>query len=531
MKRLLLVVALLLVLIAVAACGNGGQEPAGPEQPADGGEAAAAGEYQDAINIAMDVDPETFNPLIWKNTTAYRLGHLIYKGLVYIDDSLAPQPALAESWENPDEMTWVFHLRQGVTFHDGSDFTSADVKYTFEQLLNEANNAPYRSRFTAIASIDTPDDYTIQFNLSKPNAALLVYLDMGIIPEGAMDDPEFATHPIGTGPYKVAKYELNNVVTLEAYENYYEGVAVTKTINCYIINDNSVRLAALESGDVDFVCSPLTASDLQLVEGKQGLVMNKVAGLGITYLGFNVTDPVIGDLEVRKAIAQMVDKNTISSVIYSDMDTPGATPLQYHSWAWDESLKDYGYAYDVEAAKATLEAAGWVDSDGDGIREKDGVKLAFTLATHTDDTSRFQVVEYLQNNLKGIGMDVSVSVTEWATFSDDMMNKRCQVWVAGWLNLYDPDRMYDMFHSTSASNYGGYSDPTVDAKLDEGRGTSDLQVRAADYQYVAKFVTDEVYYVTLLDQAYVSIHTDKLEGYAVYPSGAIYSLWQARVAK
>ena len=274
-----------------------------------------------------------------------------------------------------------------MTFHDGSEFTAADVKYTFEQLLNEANNAPYRSRFTAIASIDTPDDYTVQFNLSKPNAALLVYLDMGIIPEGALDDPDFATHPIGTGPYKVASYELNNVVKLEAYDGYYEGTAATKYLNCYIINDNSVRLAALESGDVDFVCSPLTATDLEQVKNESGLVMDKVAGLGITYLGFNVQDPVIGDVEVRKAIAYMVDKATISSVIYADMDTPGSTPLQYTSWAWDESLKDYGYAFDPDKAKATLDAAGWVDSDGDGIRDKDGVKLAFTLATHTDDTA------------------------------------------------------------------------------------------------------------------------------------------------
>ena len=126
-------------------------------------------------------------------------------------------------------------------------------------------------------------------------------------------------------------------------------------------------------------------------------------------------------------------------------------------------------------------------------------------------------------------MDVQVSVTEWATFSDDMMNRRCQVWVAGWLNLYDPDRMYDMFHSTSASNYGGYNDPTVDAKLDEARSSSDRAVRAADYQEVAKAVTDQVFYVTMLDQAYVSIHSDKLEGFEVYPSGAIYSLWQAKI--
>ena len=177
-----------------------------------------------------------------------------------------------------------------------------------------------------------------------------------------------------------------------------------------------------------------------------------------------------------------------------------------------------------------LDEAGWVDSDGDGIRDKDGTPLAFTVSTHSDDTSRFQVAEYIQNQLNGIGMDVDVEVTEWASFSEALTQRSLQVWIAGWLNQLDPDRMYDMFYSDGASNYGNFSDPEIDAALNAGRATADEAERAAQYQFIAQSVTDNVWYNVLVEQAYISIHDKDLEGYTVYPSGSIYTLWQAKIA-
>ena len=249
---------------------------------------------------------------------------MIFNGLVRLDEEQVAVPALAEDWDiSEDGLTYTFYLREGVTFHDGSEFTSADVKYTFDEILNEENNAPYRNRYVAITDISCPDDLTVVFTLDSANSALMAYMDLGIIPEGAMDDAaSFGTAPVGTGPYAVDSYTLNSETVLKANEDYWEGDPATETINVYVINDNSTRLASLESGDVDFVCSPLTASDLELVENNDELVMNDVPGLGFTYMGFNVTDPVIGDLAVRQAIAYMTDKQNISDVIYSGMDTP-----------------------------------------------------------------------------------------------------------------------------------------------------------------------------------------------------------------
>ncbi len=522
MKKLLALILALIMSLSLVACGGGGEAE---------GEGEGEGEvvYKDTINVAMDVDAESYNPVEYNNTTAARVAQLIYDGLIILDETQTAQPALAESWEiNEDSTVWTFHIREGVKFHDGSDCTAADVKYTYDEMLDETNNSPYRSRYTSIESIECTDDYTVVFNLSVPNIPLMVYLDLPIIPEGAMDIAGFGTAPIGTGPYSVVSYELNSKTVLKANPDYWRGTPATENIIVHIINDNSTRLAAVEAGDVDFVHSPLTASDLQLVEGNEDLVMTKVPGLGFTYLGLSVTQPVVSDVAVRKAIAYMTDKQSISDVIYSGMDTPAVTPILTSSWA-SEGLTCY--EYNKDKAIAVLEEAGWVDSDGDGIREKDGEKLAFTLATHTDDTSRFQVVEFMQNQLKSIGMDVSVTTTEWATFSADMTAKAHQAWVAGWLNVFDPDKIYGMFHSTGGNNYGGYNVPEIDALLDKGRQSADQEVRKEAYQEIAQYVTDEVWYINLVEQAYVCITSAKMEGYELNPSGSVFSLWQTRVAE
>ncbi len=519
MKKFIATIMMLAMVISLSACKS---SPATSE----GGDVT----YRDTLNIAVDVDAQTFNPILYNNTSANRMAELIYDSLIWLDQDLIAQPGLAESWEiSEDGLTWTFKVRSGVKYSDGSDFTSADVKYTYDTILNPDNNAPYRSRYVSISSIECPDDNTVIFHLESPNAALMVNLNLPIIPEGAMEDESFGTAPVGTGPYYVANYQLNNVTELKRNENYWGEPGATENINVYVINDNSVRLASLESGDVDFICSPLTASDLQLVEGNDDLVMIKLPGLGFTYMGFNVTDPILSDLAVRKAIAYVTDKENIAAVIYSGMDVPGNTPLLSSSWATDDSLKDYDC--DVELAKKTLDEAGWVDSDGDGIREKDGTKLEVTLSTHTDDTSRFQVLEFMQNALKGIGFDIKVSTTEWASFSDAMMQHSLQCWVAGWLNILDPDKMYDLFMTGGASNYGNFSDPAVDEALKVGRMSSDQNVRAENYRLVAQTATEQVWYNVLVEQAFVAIHSAKLEGYTPYPSGSFHPILSVRIAE
>lgn len=528
-KAILIVFAILL-LFAAAACGGGETNaPAAPSaDPAAPVESPTSA--RSVINIGVDVDAEVLNPVLWNDTTATRVGSLVYNGLIHNDHDLVAQPALATSWEQVDDVTWVFYLRQGVKFHDGSDFTAADVKYTFEREIDPTVPAPNQSLYSPIQSVDIIDDYTVQFNLSSAYAPFIAYCDLGIMPEGAMDDSNFGQNPIGTGPYKLTSWTRNSIITLEANADYWDGVPATPNINIYVIPDNSVRITALESGDVDYICSPVTATDIPLVESNNELVVQKTFALGFTYLGFNFDHEILADDAVRQAIAMMVDKDTIAATFYGGMDTPATTPVQPYTFAYSDKL--HGYAYDPDGAKAVLDAAGWIDADGDGVREKDGKPLAFTLSTHTEDSSRMQTVEFLQNQLTGIGMGVKVNTTEWLTYFDDMQQGRLEMWLAGWLNLIEVDMaMYNQFHSTGGTNYGHYSNPQVDEWVTLGRTSSAVSERIDVYQKAAQQLIDDVAYIMLLDQAFVAMHDKDLQGFDLHPAGNLYSFRNATITE
>ena len=537
MRKRLIGLLLALVFVLLAACtpsgGGGPSSPGSGDTPTEPGNDSTTEpdentEYRTEINIAFESDPRTFVPILWNSTSASRPGMLIFDGLVVLDQNVIPQPALATSWDQPDETTWVFHLREGVKFHDGRDFTAADVKYTYEAILNPEYSPPFLTRYNSIESIDIIDPHTVQFNLYEPFAPILVYMDLPIMPEGSMSDPGFAEAPIGTGVYMLTEYVLNSVVRLTAFDGYWGEKAVTPNINIHVIGDNSMRFAALQAGDIDFIHSPLVPTDLPAAESDPNLVLHRAASPGIVYLGLNVRHPVLADLAVRQAIAHMTDKSVIANNFYGGMDTPGVTPLQHFSWAWDSSLHDY--PHNPDSAVAILEEAGWL-LGSNGIREKDGQQLAFQLATNVDDSGRFMIVEYLQNVLGTIGMQVDVDVQEWAVFNDNRSAGRTDAWVVGWLNLWDPDRMFDFFHTTSPSNWGGFGSPHLDGLLELGRRSSDRAVRAAAYQEAAQIATDQVYYVVLLDQAYIAIHTANMENFELYPSGSIDYMRNVRIRR
>lgn len=486
----------------------------------------------DEIRVGLDVDAGTMDPRLSKDTTATRVADLVYDGLVRMNEKLEPQPSLAEKWENPNPTTWIFTLRTGVTFQDGTPFTAADVKYTFDSILDPNFKAPYAKLYAPISKVEVVDDTNVKFTLKNPYAPLLSYMDIGIVPKhiGEKNDNSLSSNPIGTGPYKMVKWEKNSKISFESNDKYWGGPAKTKKVTYYIIPDNSTRVSALAAGDIDFVHSPLSPQDIGKIKENKDFTVIETEGLGFTYLNFNTTNPILSDVKVRQAIAHLIDKETISGQLYQGMDKPGDSPLIPPSWAFSDSIK--GFPYDPNKAKELLAQAGWKDSDGDGILDKDGKKLTITLSTHTEDPNRMQTVEFLQNEFSKAGIDAKVQTTEWPTFSANMMAQKFDIALLGWLNLVDPDRaMYSQFLSTSENNYGKYSNPNVDELLEKGRITLDQGERTKIYQEAAKIVTDEVAYDVLLNQGYVIMYTNKLTGFKASPKASLYGLKDVEMKK
>ena len=485
---------------------------------------------QSVLRAGLDVDAGTMDPRLARDTSAARMQELLYSGLVRLDANLVPQPDLALSWEFTSPTNLVFQLREGVTFHDGSPFTAEDVAYTFTTLVEPDFGAPRRSLYTPIASVEVHGAHTVEFVLSQPYAPILQYLDMGIVPAALAEaaGAEFGNNPVGTGPFRLTSWDRGDRIRVAAFDDYHFGRPEIDEIVISVIPDNNVRLIALESGDLHFIHSPVPPQDLARLENDPRLVVERTTALGYTYLNLNMRNPALQDVRVRKALSYLTDRETISEVIFEGMDTPGESFLLPGTFYYTDDVVTYDY--DPERADELLSEAGWVDTTGDGVRDRNGERLSFELTTNVDP-NRQQILEFLQGEWAQAGIDVSVRVYEWPSFIGDVIAGQHDVALIGWLLLTDPDRAtYLQFLTDGGSNYGAYSNETVDELLERGRAETDPNVRAEIYAEVARIVTDEAPYIFLLYQGYVVIHQPELEGFVVHPAGSWKSFESVRLS-
>ncbi|MDE0533751.1 MAG: ABC transporter substrate-binding protein [Albidovulum sp.] len=471
---------------------------------------AATAATAEITRLGADVDSATMDPRIQRNTTEYRVNNLVYDGLIKLNADLQVEPGLAESWENPEPTIWIFNLRENVTFHDGSTLVADDVVYTFETILDPDLKARFRSLFTPIETIEALDANTVRITLKEPYAPLLSYLDMGIVSKDYVESGgDIQSVPVGTGPLQLANWERGAKITLEPFEGYWGGAPDTEGIEFVVVGDNTARAQAFEAGDLDIIQSPLSSQDIgRLVENTQ--FQNEIlGGLGITYLNFNTAHPLLSDPALRRALAMLVDQETIVNAIYEGVDQVATSILLPSSWAYDASITQPGF--DPEGAKAAFAAAGWTDSNGDGTLDKDGQPLSIVLSTHSEDPNRIQSLEYIQAIMLENGVDASISIADWPAFSEGVRGGQHEIALLGWLNIVDPDRlMFGQFHTGGSFNWGSYSNSEVDAHLDTGRSATEIGDRTAAYQAAAAIIADELPYFVIAYQGYQVFHTNEV---------------------
>jgi peptide/nickel transport system substrate-binding protein len=474
----------------------------------------------EAIRVGADVDASSLDPRLMRDTPAYRVVDLLYDGLVRLDGNLTPVPALATSWESPEPTRYVFHLREGVRFHDGKALTSEDVVHTLETLLDAGFGAPLRSLYAPITRVEALDAHTVVIHLEKPYAPLLSYLDVGIVPR---DSGSLGSEPVGTGPYRLKRWDRGSKIALEANEDYWGGCSKHREIEMVIVPDNTARAQAFEAGDLDVIQSPLSPQDVRRLSADPRFVAHVESGPAITYFNFNAARPPLDEPRVRRAIAMLIDQETILKRIYEGSDEPASSLLLPSSWAFSAEVRQP--LYDPAGAEALLDELGYRDGDGDGVRERGGQKLAFELATHGEDVNRVQTVEYLQNHLKKFGVDVRLRVTDWPSFSMRRDASDYDVILLGWTQLVDPDKLlYDQFHSQGGLNWGRYRNARIDELLERGRASLDRSERASLYREAATILAAEVPYYVLSYQGYHLFHSKRLEGFEPDPRGMLRGL-------
>lgn len=485
----------------------------------------------DTVRVGTDVDAESLDPRLQRNTTGYRVVNLIYDGLVLLDTALQPQPDLAASWEESTPTEWIFHLRPHVRFHDGEPLTADDVVFTYRTVLDPALRSPVRTLYTPIQHVDAPNDSTVHFTLRQPYAPFLTYLELGIVPQHlAESGHDLGVSPVGTGPYRMVRWDRGSRIVLTANDDHWAGRPTIPTVDVIVVPDNTARAQAFEAGDLDIIQSPLAPQDIQRLRSDDRFRSRIQPGTAITYFNFNTTTPVLSDPDVRRALAMLIDQRTIIDRIYEGTDTVAFSIFPPTSWAYSPHV--WQPSYDPDAADRVLADAGWADHDEDGILDRAGQRLEFRLGTHAEDVNRIQTVEFVQHTLAQHGITANVEISDWASFSVRRDAGDYDVILLGWTQILDPDRVtFEQLHSSGGLNWGGYRNARLDELLARGRATERRADRLPLYREAAEIIARDVPYYILSYQEYQVFYDPRLVGFVPNPRGMLRSLAEASLAQ
>ncbi|WP_163972120.1 peptide-binding protein [Oceanobacillus halotolerans] len=474
----------------------------------DSGEAQQGGD----LIVGNVSAPTLFNDMFSSDVPSDTIEGFMFDPLTTIDENLEPAPGLAEDWEySEEELKWTFHLREGVNWHDGEPFTAEDVAFSYNIPLNEEYTGPRGSHFASIESIEATDDYTVEITLKRPDAKFLFQTTvydilpkhiLGDIPVSDLDEADFNTkNPVGTGPFKFDEWVQGQYVKVVANDDYFQGRPYLDSITYKIVPDKNALLAQYQAGDIDYM--RVSQSDMPTVESliDQGQAqLEKVPDLQYNYIGYNLRNPIFEDKKVRQALTHALDREEIlETIVYGDGELSNSPGLPF-SWAYNEDVPVF--EYDPEKAKELLSEAGWEDTDGDGIREKDGTKLSFSIKSGQGREVREQITQVAQQQWAEVGVEVTPEIIEWSAFIDQIHQFDYDAYVLGWSLTADPS-ITSYFHSDEVENglnYGAYSNPELDKLMEESDMAMDQEKRAELIEEAQAIVAEEQPYTFLYSQ-------------------------------
>ncbi|MFZ1011427.1 MAG: ABC transporter substrate-binding protein [Candidatus Sulfotelmatobacter sp.] len=475
--------------------------------------------------MLIESSPANLDPRIGVDAQSERIDNLIFDDLLSRGDNFDVAPGLAERWEIPDPLTYVFHLHHGVRFHDGQPLTARDVKWTFDSLLAGKIRSAKASTYRFVDHIETRDDFTVLFHMKEPDAALLWNISdgaIGIVPFGS--GSEIASHPIGSGPFKFASAETDKEVIIERNDDYWGEKVKLARVRFAIVPDTTTEALELRKGTGDLSINSLTPDTVLTLEREPFLTVERAPGTEIQYLGFNLRDPILQDVRVRQAIAYALDRRPMIEYLWRGQAQPARSVLPPQSWAYNGNVTPYDH--DTEKARQLLDAAGYPAING--------VRFHITMKTSTVESTRLMVA-VMQQQLREVGIALDIRSFESATFLADVVHGAFQLYGLRWVGgNQDPDIFY-VFHSSrfppNGANRGHYSNAKVDALIDQARREIDSNVRKPIYAEVQQILAEELPYIDLWYLDNVIVHNKRVRNVRLNPAGNYDFLRTAELAK
>jgi len=482
------------------------------------------------VVVILESSPNNLDPRQGTDAQSERVGGLIFDALVRKDEHYNLVPWLATSWEQPDALTWVFHLRDGVRFQDGRPLEAADVVWTIESLIDPKLAALISAKsgaFAAVDRVEARDRLTVVVHMKHPDAGLLFNMSdglFGVVPRGAGSD--FGLHPVGSGPYRFVSQVQDKEVVLERFagcwSNKNEGTgnreqdtaAPIQRLQFNVVPDTITSALELQKGSADAASNVLTPDMVYALRNAPGVETTSEPGSNVWYLNFNVADAALRDRRVRQAIALAIDRPAIVAALWRGHARLAESLLPPGHWAAASDAELAVYPHDPARATALLQAAGYPAGS-------DGVRLRLTLKISTDETTRL-LAAVLQQQLRAAGIALTIRSAEFGTFYADVTAGAFQMYVLKWLGSNDdPDIFRYMYSSASfppkGANRGHYVNARVDALLARAAAEtgSPQQVEAqrrAEYIEVQKILADELPSIPLWYPDNQVVHTQRLHG-------------------
>jgi peptide/nickel transport system substrate-binding protein len=485
--------------LALTACSGGGESV----------QTGGSGGGDNTLIAAVAAQPDQFDPHVTTAYPSFQVLENVYDTLVVPNaEDLTMEPSLAESWEtSEDGLTWTFTLREGVTFHDGSQFDSDDVVYSYSRIIDEELSNSYRFATVDSVEADGPNAVVLKLNAPTPNLLERIgaFKGMAILPEGAAEELDLTTEAVGTGPFQLESSDASSTV-LTKFDDYWGGDVSVDEVEFRYITEPAAALTALQNGEVQWTDN-VPPQQIESLAGDDQVELATAPSADYWYMSMNYDKAPFDNRDVRRAIATAIDREAVAEAAKFGAARANQTAIPEGNFFY------YDYAPfepDADAAKQLLEDAGVATPITMGLMVTDEFPETVTAA------------QVIASQLEPIGIDVDIQTEDFATWLDRQGQGDYDAFLLGWLGNLDPAAYYQEQHITDgANNYQGYSNPQVDELLLQGAAETDEDARKEIYDQAATIIVDDVSYLYLYNPDVVQAWVPGLEGYRIRADKAI----------
>ncbi len=491
----------------------------------------------DTVYMHLSSEPGNLNPIISTDAYESMINKNIYESLIERDiDTLELKPLLAQRWEiSPDKLTYRFYLKKGILFSDGVEMTADDVIYSYNTIKDpKVASASLKVYFMDIVSATKLDKYTVEFKYNKLfYQALEICGTITVIPKHIFNDgTDFNTHknnrfPVGTGPYKLEKWETGKRVTLTVNDKNRDKPPVIKKIVYSIISEVNVALQMLKKGELD-VMSVRPIQWVRQTNSEKFLKHNYKLTYYLpyfNYIGWNARRDFFSDKRVRLAMTHFINREAILDKLLFGLGKEVTGSFYIFSKAYNDKIKPW--PYDPARGRALLAEAGWKDTDGDGILDKNGKKFRFTFTIASTNKFAERLATILKEDLSKNGIEMDINRYEWAVFVDKLHKRDFDAVTVGWSLGYSGDP-YQLWHSSqteNGSNFCYFKNAEADDIIIKSRMEFDEDKRNIMYRRFHEILHDEQPYTFLFCTPALSVVSRRFENVKVHIMGLDYREW------